>query len=101
MKHPLLRSALGILERVGWSLGSPPPNGELHLQRGGWVNTLSGFFSRESGPAFTFNAGTSGTRNEYVGSTALFVPLSRRLQIGLLVPFVDSLQGNDTLPSAT
>ena len=79
----------------------PPPNGELHLQRGGWVNTLSGFFSRESDPAFTFNAGTSGTRNEYVGSTALFVPLSRRLQIGLLVPFVDSLQGNDTLPSAT
>src|SRR6516225_1038669 len=24
----------------------PPPNGELHLQRGGWVNTASGFFPR-------------------------------------------------------
>src|SRR5215469_5196637 len=23
----------------------PPPNGELHLQRGGWVNTDSGFLA--------------------------------------------------------
>src|SRR5690348_6761385 len=38
----------------------PPPPGELHLQRGGWVNTVSGFFSREIDPTFTFNAGTSG-----------------------------------------
>src|SRR2546430_8466860 len=47
-----------------WSFGDgwlepwiPPPNGELHLQRGGWVNTASGFFSREIDPAFSFNAG--------------------------------------------
>jgi hypothetical protein len=79
----------------------PPPSGELHLQRGGWVNTDSGFFSRELDPTFTFNAGTSGTRDEYEGAASLFVPLNRRLQIGLFVPFVDSLQGNSTLPSAT
>jgi len=79
----------------------PPPNGELHLQRGGWVNTASGFFSRELDPTFTFNAGTSGTRDEYVGAASLFVPLNRRLQIGLFVPFVDSLQSNSTLPSET
>src|ERR1700747_780123 len=42
----------------------PPPNGELHLQRGGWVNTAGGFFSRELDPSFTFNAGTAGSREE-------------------------------------
>jgi hypothetical protein len=77
----------------------PPPNGELHLQRGGWVNTASGFFSRELDPAFTFNAGTSGTRDEYIGAASLFVPLNRRLQIGLFVPFVDSLQSNASVLS--
>jgi hypothetical protein len=79
----------------------PPPNGELHLQRGGWVNTASGFFSREIDPTFTFNAGTSGTRDEYIGAVSLFTPLNRRLQLGLFVPFVDSLQSADVLPSAT
>jgi hypothetical protein len=79
----------------------PPPNGELHLQRGGWVNTASGFFSRELDPTFTYNTGTSGTRDEYEGSTFLFVPLSRRLQLELFVPFVDSLQHAGSLPSET
>ena len=79
----------------------PPPNGELHLQRGGWVNTDSAFFSRELDPTFTFNAGTSGSRDEYIGASSLFIPLNRRLQIGLSVPFVDSLQGTDGLPSET
>jgi len=79
----------------------PPPNGELHLQRGGWVNTDSGFFSREFDPAFTYNAGTSGSRDEYIGAATLFVPLNRRVQLGLTVPFVDSLQSNDALPSET
>jgi hypothetical protein len=87
---------------VGWAEPwIPPPNGELHLQRGGWVNTDSGFFSRELDPTFTFNAGTSGTRNEYIGAASLFVPLNRRLQIGLTIPFVNSLQSTDSLPSAT
>jgi hypothetical protein len=31
----------------------------------------------------------------------LFVPLNRRLQLGLTVPFLDSLQSTDLLPSAT
>lgn len=79
----------------------PPPNGELHLQRGGWVNTASGFFSREIDPTFSYFAGNSGTRDEYVGATNLFVPLNRRFQLGVFVPFVDSLQGAGTLPSAT
>jgi hypothetical protein len=65
------------------------------------VNTASGFFSREIDPAFTFNAGTSGTRDEYVGATSLFVPFNRRFQLGLFVPFVDSLQGAGGLPSET
>jgi hypothetical protein len=56
----------------------PPPNGELHLQRGGWVNTDSAFFSRELDPTFSFNAGTSSTRDEYIGAVSLFVPLNRR-----------------------
>jgi outer membrane putative beta-barrel porin/alpha-amylase len=79
----------------------PPPNGELHMQRGGWVNTDSGFFSRELDPAFTFNAGTSGSRDEYIGAVTLFLPLNRRLQIGLSMPFVDSLQRSDGLPAET
>jgi hypothetical protein len=80
---------------------SPPPNGELHLQRGGWVNTDSAFFSREIDPSFSFNAGTSGSRDEYIGATSLFIPFNRRLQLGLSIPFVDSLQGTNGLPSAT
>jgi hypothetical protein len=79
----------------------PPPGGELHLQRGGWVNTFSGFFSREIDPTFTYNAGTSGARDEYVGASSLFIPLNRRVQIGLFVPFVNILQSNSTLPSET
>jgi len=67
----------------------------------GWVNTASGFFSREIDPAFTFNAGTSGTRDEYVGATSLFVPFNRRFQIGLFVPFVDSLRRAGPLRSET
>ena len=62
--------------------------GELHLQRGGWVNTDSGFFSRELDPAFSFNAGTDRTRDEYIGAVTLFVPLNRRLQIGVTMPFI-------------
>jgi hypothetical protein len=79
----------------------PPPNGELHLQRGGWVNTDSAFFSRELDPTFSFNAGTGGTRDEYIGAVSLFIPLNRRLQIGLTVPFVDSLQRSNVLPTET
>ena len=71
------------------------------MQRGGWVNTDSAFFSRELDPTFTFNAGTSGSRDEYIGASSLFIPLNRRLQIGLSLPFVDSLQGTDVLPSET
>jgi outer membrane putative beta-barrel porin/alpha-amylase len=79
----------------------PPPSGEQHLVRGGWVNTFNGFFLREIDPAFTFNAGTSGARDEYVGAATLFIPLNRRLEISLFVPFVDSLQRSGRLPSAT
>src|SRR5262249_24953812 len=64
---------------VGWlEPWIPPPNGDLHLQRGGLVNTDSGFFSRELDPAFSFNAGTDRTRDEYIGAVTLFVPLNRR-----------------------
>src|SRR5215469_3534486 len=52
-------------------------------------------------PAFTYNAGTSGSRDEYIGAATLFVPLNCRVQLGLTVPFVDSLQSNDALPSET
>jgi hypothetical protein len=109
----LFQSAVGKTEAPFtplsfWNFGDgwlepwiPPPNGELHLQRGGWVNTASGFFSREIDPAFSYFAGNSGTRDEYVGATSLFVPLNRRFQLGVFVPFVDSLQGAGTLPSAT
>jgi len=79
----------------------PPTSGELRLQRGGWMNTDSGFFSRELIPKFTFKAGTAGSRNEYIGAATLFVPLNRRLQIGLTIRWVDSLQGTDSLSSAT
>lgn len=79
----------------------PPPSGELHLQRGGWVGADSAFFSREIDPAFTFNAGTEGTRDELIGAATLFVPLNRRVQLALTVPFVDSLQSTNVLPSAT
>ncbi|MBV8358078.1 MAG: hypothetical protein JO189_09115 [Deltaproteobacteria bacterium] len=100
-KTPFTR--LGLLNfGEGWlEPWIPPPNGELHLQRGGWVNTASGFFSREIDPAFTFTAGTSGTRDAYQGAASLFVPLNRRLQIGLFVPFVDSLQHAGSSPSET
>ncbi len=100
-KTPFTPLSLGNFGEGWFEPWIPPPNGELHLQRGGWVNTASGFFSRELDPTFTFNAGTSGTRDEYEGGASLFVPLNRRLQIGLFVPFVDSLQHAGSLPSET
>jgi hypothetical protein len=102
-KNPTEFTPLPISDlSAGWAEPwIPPPNGELRLQRGGWVNTDSGFFSREFDPTFSFNAGTSGSRNEYIGAATLFLPLNRRLQIGLTIPWVDSLQGTDSLPSAT
>ena len=54
----LIQSAIGKNETPFtplsvWNFGEgwlepwiPPPNGELHLKRGGWVNTASGFFPR-------------------------------------------------------
>ena len=69
------------------------------MQRGGSLNTDSGFFSRELDPTFTFNTGAGGTRDEYIGAMSLFVPLNRRFHIGISMPFVDSLQRISVLPT--
>jgi hypothetical protein len=102
------------------------PQYQQRRRHAGWVNTVSGFFSREFDPTFTFNAGTSnaaapdncneyigdsslfvplnrhggssGNCNEYIGASSLFVPLNRRFQIGLFVPFVDGLQATHRQP---
>jgi hypothetical protein len=79
----------------------PPPGGERRLVRGGWVNTFNGFFLREFDPTFTYNAGTGGNRDEYVGAASLFIPLNRRLEISFFVPFVDSLERTRRSRSAT
>jgi hypothetical protein len=68
-----------------------PPNGSSGALRGGWVNTFSGFFSRELDPTYSFTSATSGGRDEHVGALIYLTPLSRRLQLGLALPFVDSL----------
>jgi hypothetical protein len=79
----------------------PPPGGERRLVRGGWVNTFNGFFLREFDPTFSYNAGTSGNRDQYVGAFSLFIPLNRRLEISFFVPFVDSLERTRRSRSAT
>jgi hypothetical protein len=79
----------------------PPPGGERRLVRGGWVNTFNGFFLREFDPTFSYDAGTSGNRDQYVGAASLFIPLNRRLEISFFVPFVDSLERTRRSRSAT
>lgn len=69
-----------------------PPNGSSGALRGGWVNTFSGFFLRELDPTYSFTSATSGGRDEHVGALIYLTPLSRRLQLGLDIPFVDSLE---------
>jgi hypothetical protein len=49
--------------------------------------------------AGTSNAGASGNCDDYIGASSSFVPLNRRFQIGLFVPFVDSIQSNRSVTS--
>jgi hypothetical protein len=79
-----------------------PPNGSSGALRGGWVNTFSGFFLREVDPSYSFTSAASGGRDEHVGAATYFTPLSRRLQLGLAIPFVDILaRGNGSNQSAS
>ena len=78
-----------------------PGTGSSGALRGGWVSTFSGFFSREIDPTYSFTSAESPGRDEHVGSLALLTPLSRRVEMSLSIPFVDSLQSGGGKPSET
>jgi Putative MetA-pathway of phenol degradation len=64
--------------------------------RGGWVNAPNGFFSREVDPQYSFTNGHGDAPNEHLGTVTLFTPLSRRLELGVVVPFIDAFNPGQT-----
>jgi hypothetical protein len=55
------------------------------------VNAPAGFFRREFDQLYSYTHGIHGSPNEHVGESILFLPLSRRLEVSIFVPYVDSL----------
>ncbi len=69
----------------------PPGAGSSGAYRTGWVNAPDGFFRREMDQLYSYTCGLHGMPDEHIGETLLFLPLSRRLEMVIFVPFVDSL----------
>jgi hypothetical protein len=79
----------------------PAPTGSGGAARGTWVNAPNGFLSREIDPAYTHIDAAHHNRDANIGSVTSFTPLNRRMEIGVEVPYVVSLQANQDHPSAT
>ena len=74
----------------------PVGAGSSGALRGGWVNAPNGFFSREVDPQYSFTNGHGDAPNEHLGTVTLFTPLSRRLELGVVVPFIDAFNPGQT-----
>lgn len=90
---PATHTLLGFHNlREGWNESWIPPGpGSSGSLRGIWVGAPNGFFSREVDTSYSFLKGIRGGPDEHVGAITLFTPLSRRLEIGINVPFLDSV----------
>ncbi len=79
---------LGGFFREGWNEPYAPVPHDTPRQT--WVNSADGAFYRLFVFSFSFARGVPGNANAYNGSYILFTPLSRRFEIGWIVPFVNS-----------
>jgi hypothetical protein len=85
---PLCLSNLG----EGWlEPWIPVGAGSSGALRGGWVNAPAGFFRREDDLIYSYTRGVHGSPDEHIGENILWTPLSRRFELGIITPFVDSL----------
>jgi hypothetical protein len=88
--HPLTLSNLG----EGWlQPWIRPPDGSSGAPRQGWLNAFDGFFTREFHLGY-FAAFETPDGDVHRGLFQYQTPISRRMWIGLDVPFVVALDGN-------
>jgi hypothetical protein len=86
------------LDDFGSELGEPwipVPNGESGAPRQGWLATADGFFTREAHLAYSYTDANFGNAHEVLAR--FHYPLSRRLWVGLEVPFYRDLSGSGAL----
>lgn len=85
--------SLGTLFTEGWR--EPyvnPPAGSGGAPRSGWVNSFEGTFFRVWYLAFAFNE-VNHDGNNYLGRYTIYLPLNRRFEFRVDVPFVVSNKG--------
>jgi hypothetical protein len=70
-----------------------PGPGSSGAPRQPWINTFDGFFTRRVALTYAITDDLPGDRNFHEGLLSIETPLSRRLWLGINVPFLDSLQG--------
>jgi hypothetical protein len=71
-----------------------PPSGPGGSLRQGWVGVPDAFFNRQIVGIYNYARGANGAPNEQTGAFLIESPISRRWDVGFIVPFVDNLQGN-------
>jgi len=77
-----------------------PPNGPGGSLRQGWVGVPDAFFNRQVVGIYSNTRGANGAQHEQAAAFLVESPLSRRYDLGVIVPFVDNLQGASR-PSAS
>jgi hypothetical protein len=70
-----------------------PPNGSGGSLRQGWVGVPDAFFNRQMVGIYNYTRGANGDQNEQVGAFLIESPISRRWDVGFIVPFMDNLEG--------
>ena len=84
---------------------APPDSGPCGAPRHGWLNTADGFFTREYHVFYSYTNGVSLPANQsqdaHVGMYQLQLPFSRRLWMGLDVPFTSVTNRSNGGPSVT
>jgi hypothetical protein len=70
-----------------------PPASSGGAPRQGWINGLNGVFFRLFVFDFTYENDLHKNGNGYLGTYTIFVPVSRRFQVRLDVPFIESNKG--------
>ena len=70
-----------------------PGPGSSGAPRQSWINTFDGFFTRRVAATYAYTDDLPGDRNFHTGLLSIETPLSRRLWLGINVPFLESLQG--------
>jgi hypothetical protein len=85
---------LGTFFTDGWN--GPyiePPAGSGGAPRSGWVNSFEGTSFRAWFLSFAFADGGTRNGNQYHGDYTIYAPLSRRFELRVDVPFVQSNKG--------